>query len=141
MATQASREKAAQVWCRPECSSIVMDCTLAEAFAEVLDETNGPPAEANQLADGRISLDLSTFALGKPWPLERVFFQVLHQLKVDPTYYLLLLAAAVNAGADIGEKIKFSDCVDTMKALADCAGIDLSEMEVIVDAPQGDKPS
>jgi hypothetical protein len=33
-----SMETAAQVWCRPETSHIVMDCTLAQAFAEVLDE-------------------------------------------------------------------------------------------------------
>lgn len=96
-------------------------------------------AGAAELADGRLTLDLSTFALGKPWPLERVFYQVLHELKVDPTYFLLLLAAAVNAGADIGEQIKFADCVETMKGLADASGIDLSEMEVIVD--EGGKPS
>ena len=31
-----AREKAAQIWCEPECSSIVMDTVLAEAFAKVL---------------------------------------------------------------------------------------------------------
>lgn len=38
MATQESREAAAQVWCRPEASHIVMDCELAEAFANTLGE-------------------------------------------------------------------------------------------------------
>lgn len=38
MATEKSREMAAQVWCRPEASHIVMDCELAEAFANALDE-------------------------------------------------------------------------------------------------------
>lgn len=28
---------AAQVWCRPECSSIEMDVRLAEAFADILE--------------------------------------------------------------------------------------------------------
>ncbi len=38
MASKLSIEKAAQVWCRPECSHIEMDVVLAGAFAEVLDE-------------------------------------------------------------------------------------------------------
>ena len=38
MATEKSRELAAQVWCRPEASHIVMDCDLAEAFANTLDD-------------------------------------------------------------------------------------------------------
>lgn len=38
MATKKSRETAAQVWCRPEASHVVMDCELAEAFANTLDE-------------------------------------------------------------------------------------------------------
>lgn len=38
MASEKSRELAAQVWCRPEASHVVMDCELAEAFANTLDE-------------------------------------------------------------------------------------------------------
>ena len=38
MATEKSRETSAQVWCGPEASHIVMDCELAEAFANTLDE-------------------------------------------------------------------------------------------------------
>ena len=38
MATQLSREKAAQAWCKPTTSNKVMDAELAEAFAEILDE-------------------------------------------------------------------------------------------------------
>ncbi len=36
--SQESIEAAAQVWCRDECKKIVMDTTLAYAFAAVLDE-------------------------------------------------------------------------------------------------------
>lgn len=38
MASKLAIEKAAQVWCRPECGKIEMDVVLAGAFAEVLDE-------------------------------------------------------------------------------------------------------
>lgn len=38
MATQLSREKAAQAWCKPTTSNKTMDAELAEAFAEILDE-------------------------------------------------------------------------------------------------------
>jgi hypothetical protein len=38
MATQLSREKAAQAWCKPTTSNKVIDAELAEAFAEILDE-------------------------------------------------------------------------------------------------------
>ena len=38
MATQLSREKAAQAWCKPTTSNKVMDVELAEAFADILDE-------------------------------------------------------------------------------------------------------
>jgi len=43
MASKLSTEKAAQVWCRPECSHIEMDVVLAGAFAEVLDEIWSKP--------------------------------------------------------------------------------------------------
>jgi len=36
--SQESIEAAAQVWCRDECKKIIMDTTLAFAFAAVLDE-------------------------------------------------------------------------------------------------------
>ena len=38
MATQLSREKAAEAWCKPTTSNKEMDADLAEAFAEILDE-------------------------------------------------------------------------------------------------------
>ena len=37
MASESSREKAAQAWCTPETSSIVMIPEIAEAFANILD--------------------------------------------------------------------------------------------------------
>jgi hypothetical protein len=43
MATDSAIEKAAQVWCKPETSHIVMDTTLALAFAETLDEIWSQP--------------------------------------------------------------------------------------------------
>lgn len=43
MPTKLSLEKAAQVWCKPECSKIVMDTVLANAFAETLDEIWSKP--------------------------------------------------------------------------------------------------
>lgn len=95
--------------------------------------------ESSELSDGRVSLDLSTFGVGAPWPLERIFAQVLRELGVDPTYHLLLLSAAIIAGADLGQPVKFADCIETMRALADAAGIDLSELEVIVE--EGGKAS
>ena len=38
MPSDLSLQKAAQAWCRPNTSSIVMDSELATAFAEILDE-------------------------------------------------------------------------------------------------------
>jgi len=68
MATRSSIEKAAQVWCRPECSDIPMDSRLALAFAEVLDEIWNKPwlgnATTKQLLDevaARVDLDYKTF--------------------------------------------------------------------------------
>lgn len=86
---------------------------------------------------GKVSLDLSTFGVGKPWPMERVFFQVLKELKVDPHYFLLLLAAATRAGAKLEEPIKFAEVLETMRAMGDAFGMDLSEMEVIVEEGGG----
>ena len=43
MASGASKEKAAQVWCRPETSGIPMDVRLCTAFAEVIDEIWSQP--------------------------------------------------------------------------------------------------
>lgn len=37
MASEKSREMAAQMWCRPETSHIAMDCELAEGIANALD--------------------------------------------------------------------------------------------------------
>jgi len=38
MPTKESIYKAAQIWCRPECSHIEMEPVLGSAFAKVLDE-------------------------------------------------------------------------------------------------------
>jgi len=43
MATQLSREKAAQAWCKETTSNKIMDVELAEAFAEILDEIWSKP--------------------------------------------------------------------------------------------------
>lgn len=43
MASELARQKAAQAWCKPETEKIVMDCKLAEAFAETLDEIWSQP--------------------------------------------------------------------------------------------------
>lgn len=55
MATQLSREKAAQAWCKPKTCGKEMDGDLAEAFAEILDEIWSQPwlgnATTGQLLD------------------------------------------------------------------------------------------
>ena len=55
MATQLSREKAAQAWCKPATSNKTMDPALTEAFAEILDEIWSQPwlgnATTGQLLD------------------------------------------------------------------------------------------
>ncbi len=55
MATELSRQKAAQAWCKPTTSSTEMDTNLAEAFAEILDEVWSQPwlgnATTGQLLD------------------------------------------------------------------------------------------
>lgn len=63
MATEKSRETAAQVWCRPETSHIVMDCDLAEAFAETLDEFTARVKKATEraIANLRPHTDASDF--------------------------------------------------------------------------------
>jgi len=43
MATESSRHKAAQAWCRSTTSHLVMDHALAEAFAEILDDIWSKP--------------------------------------------------------------------------------------------------
>ena len=43
MATELSRQKAAQAWCKESTSAIEMDVVLAEAFAEILDEIWSKP--------------------------------------------------------------------------------------------------
>jgi len=43
MATELSRGKAAQAWCKPTTSGKVMDVELCEAFAEILDEIWSQP--------------------------------------------------------------------------------------------------
>lgn len=43
MSIQASREKAAQVWCKPSCAKKIMDVELCEAFAETLEEIWSQP--------------------------------------------------------------------------------------------------
>lgn len=63
MATEKSREVAAQVWCRPEASHIVMDCELAEAFANTLDEMKSRINRAVQrgIENLRPGMDASDF--------------------------------------------------------------------------------
>jgi len=51
MATQLSREKVAQAWCKPTTSHKVMDVELAEAFAEILDEIWSKPWLGNATTD------------------------------------------------------------------------------------------
>jgi predicted transcriptional regulator len=43
MATQLSRGKAAQAWCKPTTENKEMDVELCEAFAEILDEIWSKP--------------------------------------------------------------------------------------------------
>ena len=43
MATNLSREKAAQAWCTKKTSNKIMDTDLAEAFADILDEVWNKP--------------------------------------------------------------------------------------------------
>lgn len=55
MATELSRQKASQAWCKPTTSNKVMDAELAESFAEILDEIWSQPwlgnATTGQLLD------------------------------------------------------------------------------------------
>lgn len=60
-------EKAAQIWCRPDCEMVDMDIRLAHAFAEVLDEVWSKPwlgnATTRELIDeiaARSNLDYRT---------------------------------------------------------------------------------
>ena len=43
MASELARQKAAQAWCTPETSKIVMMPELAEAFANILDDIWSKP--------------------------------------------------------------------------------------------------
>ncbi len=38
MATRKARELAAQAWCEPETSHLILEPALAEAFAKIIDE-------------------------------------------------------------------------------------------------------
>jgi len=67
MATELSRGKAAQAWCAPETSHLVMIPELAEAFANILDVIWSQPwlgnATTRQLLDevaARVNLDYRT---------------------------------------------------------------------------------
>lgn len=67
MASQLSREKAAQAWCTPKTEKKVMDTELAEAFADILDEIWSKPwlgnATTRELLDevkARVDLDYKT---------------------------------------------------------------------------------
>jgi len=69
-ASQLAREKSAQVWCREETSRIVMDTTLAEAFAEVLEEVwsqpwlgNATTGELLEEIKSRVNLSYKTTAV------------------------------------------------------------------------------
>jgi len=43
MASEFARGKAAQAWCKRSTEHLVMDPTLAEAFAEIIDELTTQP--------------------------------------------------------------------------------------------------
>jgi len=43
MASELTRERAAQAWCTPETENIQMDTRLAEAFANILEEIWSKP--------------------------------------------------------------------------------------------------
>jgi len=43
MASELSRQRAAQAWCTPETEDIQMDTSLAEAFANILEEIWSKP--------------------------------------------------------------------------------------------------
>lgn len=59
MATTASREKAAQAWCRETTKYKAMDVELAEAFAEILDAENSDATpKRSELANRSFQKDL-----------------------------------------------------------------------------------
>lgn len=79
MATELSRQKAAQAWCKPTTQHKAMDVELAEAFSEILDEVwskpwlgNATTGELIEEIKARVDLQYRTVGLSNDQALEIV---------------------------------------------------------------------